>query len=489
MKIGFDNDFYVLKQTEHILDRVKHSKGKLYLEFGGKLLDDKHASRVLPGFDPAVKIKILETLKDKAETIIVISAKDLESNKVRADYMIDYGTDLIRIINIFNQKQIDINSVVITQYSNQKAADIFKKKLERRGLKVFIHTKTKGYPTDVNTIISEEGYGKNPYIPTSKPLVVVTAPGPGSGKLATCLCQIYHEFKNGKQAGYAKFETFPVWNLPLNHPLNMAYEAATADLKDVNQIDYYHLKNYGITTVNYNRDLEVFPVVKAILTKIMGDEVYKSPTDMGVNMVGIAITNDEICKEASKQEILRRYYKAKCEYIQGLTEKETITKIEMLMSSLSINENDRPVVEKVIQKSKKVSTTVVGIELPNGKIITGKQSQLLTASSAMVLNAIKELAEIKDNVNLISPSILNPILEMKKTLLIEDEPLNLEDIMIALSICAQEDKTAKKAFDQIPLLSACEAHASCIITKNDNQYIQKLNLYLTCEPTFETIIK
>lgn len=489
MKIGFDNDFYVLKQTEHILDRVKHSKGKLYLEFGGKLLDDKHASRVLPGFDPAVKIKILETLKDKAETIIVISAKDLESNKVRADYMIDYGTDLIRIINIFNQKQIDINSVVITQYSNQKAADIFKKKLERRGLKVFIHTKTKGYPTDVNTIISEEGYGKNPYIPTSKPLVVVTAPGPGSGKLATCLCQIYHEFKNGKQAGYAKFETFPVWNLPLNHPLNMAYEAATADLKDVNQIDYYHLKNYGITTVNYNRDLEVFPVVKAILTKIMGDEVYKSPTDMGVNMVGIAITNDEICKEASKQEILRRYYKAKCEYIQGLTEKETITKIEMLMSSLSINENDRPVVEKVIQKSKKVSTTVVGIELPNGKIITGKQSQLLTASSAMVLNAIKELADIKDNVNLISPSILNPILEMKKTLLIEDEPLNLEDIMIALSICAQEDKTAKKAFDQIPLLSACEAHASCIITKNDNQYIQKLNLYLTCEPTFETIIK
>lgn len=489
MKIGFDNDFYVLKQTEHILDRVKHSKGKLYLEFGGKLLDDKHASRVLPGFDPAVKIKILETLKDKAETIIVVSAKDLESNKVRADYMIDYGTDLIRIINIFNQKQIDINSVVITQYSNQKAADIFKKKLERRGLKVFIHTKTKGYPTDVNTIISEEGYGKNPYIPTSKPLVVVTAPGPGSGKLATCLCQIYHEFKNGKQAGYAKFETFPVWNLPLNHPLNMAYEAATADLKDVNQIDYYHLKNYGITTVNYNRDLEVFPVVKAILTKIMGDEVYKSPTDMGVNMVGIAITNDEICKEASKQEILRRYYKAKCEYIQGLTEKETITKIEMLMSSLSINENDRPVVEKVVQKSKKVSTTVVGIELPNGKIITGKQSKLLTASSAMVLNAIKELAEIKDNVNLISPSILNPILEMKKTLLIEDEPLNLEDIMIALSICAQEDKTAKKAFDQIPLLSACEAHASCIITKNDNQYIQKLNLYLTCEPTFETIIK
>lgn len=489
MKIGFDNDFYVLKQTEHILDRVKHSKGKLYLEFGGKLLDDKHASRVLPGFDPAVKIKILETLKDKAETIIVISAKDLESNKVRADYMIDYGTDLIRIINIFNQKQIDINSVVITQYSNQKAADIFKKKLERRGLKVFIHTKTKGYPTDVNTIISEEGYGKNPYIPTSKPLVVVTAPGPGSGKLATCLCQIYHEFKNGKQAGYAKFETFPVWNLPLNHPLNMAYEAATADLKDVNQIDYYHLKNYGITTVNYNRDLEVFPVVKAILTKIMGDEVYKSPTDMGVNMVGIAITNDEICKEASKQEILRRYYKAKCEYIQGLTEKETITKIEMLMSSLSINENDRPVVEKVVQKSKKVGTTVVGIELPNGKIITGKQSQLLTASSAMVLNAIKELAEIKDNVNLISPSILNPILEIKKTLLIEDEPLNLEDIMIALSICAQEDKTAKKAFDQIPLLSACEAHASCIITKNDNQYIQKLNLYLTCEPTFETIIK
>lgn len=484
MEIGFDNDLYVAKQSEAILKRISQF-GKLYLEFGGKLFDDWHASRVLPGFDVNAKVKLLQKLKDKAEIIVSVNAKDLERNKIRADYGINYGMDVLLLMDNLRSCGIYVGSVVITQYENQRAADIFQKKLEMRGEKVYIHTKTKGYPTDIETIISEEGYGKNPYIETTRPLVVVTAPGPGSGKLATCLCQIYHEYKRGIKAGYAKFETFPIWNLPLKHPVNVAYEAATADLKDVNMIDHFHLEAYGKSAVNYNRDIEVFPVVKAIMTKIMGNVCYSSPTDMGVNMAGYAIVSEDVVKKAAKQEVIRRYYKALCDYKQGISDHETIEKIELLMSDLAITIYDRSVVAPALEKAEKTQTHVMAIELPSGKIVTGKKTKLMSAASSLLINSIKELAGISDRIKLLSPVVIDPIIKMKKTTLGDKKDiLNLEEVLIALSICAATNSSVEYAISKIEELNGCEVHSSCMLTETDEAMCRKLRFHLTAEPEY-----
>lgn len=488
MKFGFDNELYTKRQTEEILRRIEETGSRLYLEFGGKLFDDCHASRVLPGFDVNAKVKILQKLKDKAEIIIAINARDLEKNKIRADYGINYGSDVLRLIDNLRALDIYINSVVITQYEGQAQADIYKKKLERRGEKVYIHTKTKGYPTDIDTIISDEGYGKNPYIPTTRPLVVVTAPGPGSGKLATCLCQLYHEYKLGNKVGYAKFETFPIWNIPLKHPVNVAYEAATADLKDVNMIDHFHLEAYGSMSVNYNRDIEVFPVVKAILSKIMNKEPYKSPTDMGVNMAGYAIVDDNAVQDAAKQEVLRRYYKACCDYKQGLGDIGAKEKIELLMSDLGITIVDRKVVQASLDKSYAVGgVPVIAVELHNGKIVTGKQTEILSAAASVVLNAVKTLAKIDDEIDLISPIVLEPILQLKKDSLHEHKRvLSLREVLIALSICAATSPVAKLAISKLKLLDRCEAHSTVMLSKDDESVLKKLNVYISTEAEFES---
>lgn len=484
MQIGFDNKEYVRRQKQEILARIK-KYDKLYLEFGGKLFDDCHAARVLPGFDVNAKVKLLETLKDKAEIIIAISAGDLARNKIRADYGIGYDADVMRLMDNLREIGIYIGSIVITQYEGQPSADLFKAKMERRGETVYIHTKTKGYPTDINTIISDEGYGNNPYIETTRPLIVVTAPGPGSGKLATCLGQLYHEYKRGNRAGYAKFETFPIWNLPLKHPVNVAYEAATADLKDVNMIDHFHLEKYGIRSVNYNRDIEVFPIVRTILERITGECPYNSPTEMGVNMAGFAICDDEVVQNAAKQEVIRRYYKACCDYLQGTGEESTKEKIELLMGDLGINPNDRKVAVVAREKSENCGAPVVALQLPNGKIITGKKSNLLSASSAVVLNALKELAGIDDCIDLISPLTIEPILQMKKTLLKEKYNfLTLEEMLIALSIGAVTNPIAKKAIEQVEHLNGCEAHGSCILPATDETVIKKLGINITTEAVF-----
>ena len=485
MKIGFDKDFYMKKQSQFIIERIDKFD-KLYLEFGGKLLEDFHAGRVLPGFDINAKIKLLEKLKDKAEIIIPINAKDLERNKIRADYGINYGLSVMHLIDNLRERDIYVNSVVITQFENQPAAVIYKQKLERLGVKVYLHTKTKGYPTDIETIISEEGYGKNEFIETTKPLVVVTAPGPGSGKLATCMCQLYHEYKRGVKAGYAKFETFPIWNIPLKHPVNVAYEAATADLKDVNMIDHFHLEAYGKTCVNYNRDIEVFPVVRAIMKKLSGGGLeYKSPTDMGVNMAGYAITDDEVVKKAACQEVIRRYFKALCDYKQGLSDYSPVEKIEFLMSELNLTVADRPVVAAANEKAEKEKLAVVSIELGNGEIITGKSSSLMTASCAMLLNAIKKLAGINDKIKLISPVVIDPILKLKKnTLKQKDKVLNLEQVLIALSICAATNPVVEAALGKINELEGLEAHSSCILGESDEDVLKRLKINISEEPEF-----
>lgn len=485
MNIGFDDELYMKLQSEEILNRINDSGERLYLEFGGKLFDDCHAARVLPGFDVNAKVKLLSKLKDKAEIIIAINAGDLARNKIRADYNIDYGSDVMRLMDNLRSLGIYVGSIVITQYDGQSAADTFKRKMVRRGEKVYIHTRTKGYPTDIDTIISDDGYGKNPYIECTRPLVVVTAPGPGSGKLATCLCQLYHEFKQGRKAKYAKFETFPIWNLPLKHPVNIAYEAATADLKDVNMIDVFHLDAYGIQAVNYNRDIEVFPVVRAILKKITGQDLYKSPTDMGVNMAGYAITDDKACVEAAKLEVIRRFYKASCDYAQGLSDNTAVEKIELLMSDLGISVADREVIAVANAKAKKTSLPVVAIDLGEKGIVTGKNSHLLTASSAAVLNAIKALSGISDKIDLISPNIIEPIIKLKKdTLKIKNNLLDLSETLIALSICAVTNPMAAVAVNNLAELNNVEAHASCIIPKGDEVILKKLGINISTEPTF-----
>ncbi|MEG2541750.1 MAG: DUF1846 domain-containing protein [Christensenellaceae bacterium] len=486
MKIGFDNDLYIEKQTEKILERIEHFKGKLYLEFGGKLFDDYHAARVLPGFDMNGKAKLLQRLKDQAEIIFCINAADIEKNKIRADIGITYDLDVLRLIDNLRGMGLIVNSVVITQYTEQHSADVFQKKLERRGLNTYIHKHTKGYPSEIELIVSDEGYGMNPYIKTTKPLVVITAPGPGSGKLATCLSQLYHEYKQGIKSGYAKFETFPIWNLPLKHPVNMAYEAATSDLNDVNMIDPFHLEAYGKTAVNYNRDIDAFPIVKTILAKITGqNDIYQSPTDMGVNMAGYAITDDDVCRQAACQEVIRRYYNAECDFKKGIASAQSLQKNLMLMKQLELEPTDRVVVEPAIEKSKKTAVPSAAILLADGSIITGKTTALMNSVSSLVLNAVKRLANISDEIKLISPIVLEPILRLKSKALKEIDPiLNIEDVLIALSISAAMNPTAELAMSKLEELSGCEVHSTCMLTQADESVLKKLNINLTCEAAY-----
>lgn len=477
---------YMEKQSEQILGRISHFD-KLYLEFGGKLFDDLHAARVLPGFDKAAKIKLLYKLREEAELIICINASDIERNKIRADYGITYGSEVERMIDNISGMGISINCVVITMFTGQQAPLVYMRKLENRGIKVYIHRPTKGYPHEIDTIVSDEGYGANPYIPTTRKLVVSTAPGPGSGKLATCLSQLYHEHKRGIKAGYAKFETFPIWNLPLGHPVNVAYEAATADLKDVNKVDNFHLEAYGKMAVNYNRDIDVFPVVRSILTKITGDEfIYKSPTDMGVNMAGYCITNDAACIAASNEEVIRRYYKALCDYKNGIIEEPTIKRLEFLMSRLHISPQERRVVAPALAKSKQNNGKgAVAIELNDGTMVTGRNSDRMSASAACVFNAAKVLAGMDDSIKLISPYVIGPILDLKTKILKESRnTLTLEEALLALSICAATDMNAARAIDKLSELADCEVHSSHILVDADEAPFRKLGVNITCEPEF-----
>lgn len=488
MEIGFSGEIYTQKQTEKILQRISQFDNKLYLEFGGKLFDDMHAYRVLPGFAYNSKINLLHKLKDQAEIIFVISACDIERNKIRADFGITYGMDVLRLIDQIRDMDILINSVVVTQYANQAAADTFINKLQRRGEKTYIHRLTKGYPTDVNTIVSDEGYGANPYIETTRPLVVVTAPGPGSGKLGTCLSQLYHEYKRGIKAGYAKYETFPIWNLPLRHPVNVAYEAATADLGDINMIDPYHLEAYGISTVNYNRDIESFPIVRSILAKITGDEnLYKSPTDMGVNMAGFAITDDQVVRKAARQEIIRRYFKAACDYKQGISNLSASRRILLLMNENKISIDERVVVKPCLAKAESSKKPSVALQLPDGRIACGKATSLMTSCSSAILNAVKTLSNIDDDILLLSPSVLEPIIKLKKEVLHGDKAkLNLADVLTALSICAATDTMVEKAFNNLHMLMDCEAHSSCMLPEIDLSMLRKLGINITSEPEFSS---
>ena len=486
MKIGFDNEKYLQMQSEHIRERISKFDNKLYLEFGGKLFDDYHASRVLPGFAPDSKLKLLMQLSDQAEIVIVISAGDIEKNKVRGDLGITYDTDVLRLMDSFKEQGLYVGSVVITQYSGQPSANAFKSRLEKLKIKVYTHYNIEGYPSNIPLIVSDQGYGKNDYIETTRPLVIITAPGPGSGKMATCLSQLYHEHKRGIHAGYAKFETFPIWNIPLKHPVNLAYEAATADLNDVNMIDPFHLEAYGETTVNYNRDVEIFPVLDAIFEKIYGENPYKSPTDMGVNMAGNCICNDEICREASNQEIIRRYYSALKGLAQGTSDEEEVYKIKLLMNQAHITIAERKVVDAALKRAKETGSPSSAIELEDGTIITGKTSSLLGASAAMLLNALKTLAGLDDALHLISPTVIEPIQKLKTECLGSKNPrLHTDEVLIALSICAATDKNAELALAQIPNLRGCQAHSSVMLSSVDIKQFKKLNIQLTSEVNFE----
>ena len=486
-KIGFDNDKYITLQSQNIRDRIDMFGGKLYMEFGGKLFDDFHASRVLPGFKPDSKVKMLLELKDEAEIVIVINADAIEKNKRRGDLGITYDLDTLRLIDAFRGIGLYVGSVVITCFTGQPLAIAFENRLKALGIKTYRHYPIKDYPSDIPLIVSDDGFGKNDYIETSRQLVVITAPGPGSGKMAVCLSQLYQDHKRGIKAGYAKFETFPIWNIPLKHPVNVAYEAATADLSDVNMIDPLHLEAYGQTTVNYNRDVEIFPVLNAIMQRILGESPYKSPTDMGVNMAGCAIKDDNVVSDAAKQEIIRRYYGAACNVRQGLGEKSEVTKIELLMNQLGISIKDRPVAQAAIDKADATGNPAAAIQLDNGKIITGKTSSLLGASSAMLLNVLKELAGIPDDALLLSPTVIEPIQNMKTHVLGNHNPrMHIDEILIALSICAATDSTAKAALDQIDKLRGLEVHSSVILSRVDEQTFKKLGVNLTCEPKYQT---
>ena len=486
MKIGFDNDKYLTMQSEHIRKRIDQFDNKLYLEFGGKLFDDYHASRVLPGFAPDSKLKLLMQLSDQAEIVIVISAGDIEKNKVRGDLGITYDSDVLRLIESFREQGLFVGSVVITQYTGQSSANLFKTRLEKLGIRVYIHYVIEGYPSNIPLIVSDEGYGKNDYIETSRPLVIITAPGPGSGKMATCLSQLYHEHKRGVRAGYAKFETFPIWNIPLKHPVNLAYEAATADLNDVNMIDPFHLEAYGITTVNYNRDVEIFPVLSAIFEKIYGENPYKSPTDMGVNMAGNCICDDEACRDASNQKIIRRYYQALNGLAEGTSTEEEVFKIELLMKQAHITVNDRTVVDAALKRAEETGAPAAALELPDRSIITGKTSNLLGASAALLLNALKKLAGIEDEVHIISPSAIEPIQKLKTSYLGSKNPrLHTDEVLIALSISAATNETAQLALDQIPKLRGCQVHTSVMLSEVDVKQFKKLSIQLTSEAKYE----
>ncbi|MDR0461943.1 MAG: DUF1846 domain-containing protein [Christensenellaceae bacterium] len=485
--LGFDNDLYMKKQTEEISERIKQLGGKLYLEFGGKLFDDLNAARVMPGFHVNGKILLLEKMKEDVEIIICISSADIEKNKIRGDHGITYDLEVLRLVDSMRKMGFYIPSIVITMYREPaNATDIFRKKLEQRGENVYVHRPIDGYPNNVDHVLSDKGFGANPHIKTTRKLVVVTAPGPGSGKLGTCLSQIYHERKDGIKAGYAKFETFPIWNLPLEHPVNYAYEAATADLDDKNAVDHFHLDAYGKAAVNYNRDIEAFPILKTIFTKLVKEHPYKSPTDMGVNMAGFGITDDAVVSEAAKQEIIRRYFWTQVFYKEGHTEINAVRKIEQIMKKLSLVPTYRPTVAPALEKSKKHDCPAMCLILPSGQVIKARTTDSLVAPSALVLNCVKTLAQIPDDTYLISPDVLKPMLVLKTQILNENPRISLAETLNALSICAATDALAKKALSQLVELRGLDVHSSHIISKSDEQTLKKLGINVTCSPEFSS---
>ena len=487
MKIGFDHDKYTRMQSEHILERIEKFGGKLYLELGGKLFDDFHASRVLPGFQPDSKMQMLLRLKEQEEILIVLNADDIEKSKVRGDLGITYDADTLRLIDAFRSIGLYVGSVVLTRYASQPAAVAFEQRLNALGIRTFRHYTIEGYPSDVDHIVSDEGFGRNDYVETSRPLILVTAPGPGSGKMATCLSQVYQENRRGIRAGYAKFETFPIWNLPLKHPVNVAYEAATADLSDVNMIDPYHLEAYGETTVNYNRDIEIFPVLNALFERVWGYSPYRSPTDMGVNMVGFCISDDGVCREAAKKEILRRYYAARCAYLQGHARREEADKINLLIKNMDISDDLRPVIGAARVKAELTGQPALAIELPDGQIVTGKTTDLLGPSAAVVLNAIKALGHIDKETHLISPHVIEPVQDLKCNYLGNHNPrLHSDEVLVALSVSAATNPTAAKALTMLPHLKGCEAHSTVILPAVDDNTFRRLGLNLTCDPAYQT---
>lgn len=486
-QVGFDSEKYIRLQSEHIRERINQFGGKLYLEFGGKLFDDYHAARVLPGFAPDNKIKMLLALRDQAEIVIAINAGDIEKNKRRGDLGITYDKDVARLIDVFRGFGLYVGSIALTQYAGQPAADVFEKRMQALGLKVYRQYRIPNYPADVRLVVSDEGYGRNDYIETTRSLVVVTAPGPGSGKMATCLSQLYHEHKRGVKAGYAKFETFPIWNLPLKHPVNLAYEAATADLNDVNMIDPFHLEAYGVTTVNYNRDVEIFPVLKTMFERIAGSSPYQSPTDMGVNMAGYCIFDDEAVCQASKEEILRRFYAEQCRHRRGRTDGTAVYKIELLLKQLGLSPLSRSVVAPALAVAERTGDPAAAMEMPDGKILTGKTSELLGCSSALLLNALKYLGGIPDEVQLISPSVIEPVQDLKVNVLGNKNPrLHIDELLVALSICAVTDPNAKRAVQQLQKLRGCEAHTTVILSEADEDSFRRLGVRLTSEPKYQT---
>ena len=486
-RIGFDNEKYVKMQSEHIRERINQFGGKLYLEFGGKLFDDYHASRVLPGFAPDSKVRMLLELKDQAEIVIVINAADIEKNKVRGDLGISYDLDVLRLIDAFRNIGLMVESVVMTRYQSQPAADAFCKRLQTLGIRVYHHYTIDGYPSDIDKIVSDEGFGQNEYVETSRSLVVITAPGPGSGKMATCLSQLYHEHKRGINAGYAKFETFPIWNIPLKHPINLAYEAATADLNDINMIDPYHLEAYGETTVNYNRDVEIYPVLAATFEQIFGTCPYKSPTDMGVNMAGKCIIDDQACRDASRQEIIRRFFSEKCSLKKGLGSEASVEKIKLIMKQSGIKLEERPVIAAALKKAEETDEPAVAIEIGENELVVGKTSPLMGASAAAMLNALKQLAGIDDEIHLIAPEVIEPVQKLKVEYMGNHNPrLHVDEVLIALSVSAATDPLAQKAMEQIPKLRGMEAHASVILTSRDESLFKKFGINITCEPQYQT---
>ena len=486
MRQGFDNDMYIHLQSERIRERIEQFGGKLYLEFGGKLFDDNHASRVLPGFQPDSKLRMLKTLADRAEVVIAVNAQDIESNKLRGDLGIGYDAETLRLIDSFREAGLYVGSVVITRFGGQ-AAEAYKRRLENQGIRVFRHYAIEGYPSNLNHIVSSDGYGRNDYIETSRELVVVTAPGPGSGKMATCLSQLYHEYKRGIKAGYAKFETFPIWNLPLKHPVNLAYEAATADLNDVNMIDPYHMEAYGKLAVNYNRDVEIFPVLRAIFERIQGKSPYQSPTDMGVNMAGFCITDDDACCDASRREIVRRYFAAGCAKLRGSGDDEAVGKIEILMEQAGVSPENRRSARAANALEAATGKPAAAMELADGSVVTGKTKDLLGCASAMLLNALKTLAGIPDEVKLIAERVIEPIQQLKVTSLHNRNPrLHTDEVLIALSICAVDDPFAARAIAQLPRLKGLEAHASVLLSPVDEDTFRRLGVNLTCQPKHET---
>lgn len=479
MKIGFDNNKYVNLQSEEIKKRL-NLFDKLYLEVGGKIFSDTHASRILPGFKHDAKIDVLLKLKKDMEIIFCIKAEDIEKNKTRAEYGVTYGTEILNLINQANDLGLFVNSVVITLYNKEESVDNFVKKLERQNIKTYIHTATKGYPFDINAIVSEDGYGANPYIETSKKIILVNAPGSSSGKLATCLNQLYHEHKMGVNAGYAKFETFPVWNLPLKHPVNLAYEAAAANVKDTNMIDPFHLEKYDIQAVSYNRDIEQFPILKTIVNKIWKKEFYHSPTEMCINVIASCIDDMDVVIEASKKEVVRRYYSEQANYKLGYNDNEPVNTIKLLLNELDINEEYLKVVKPALIKSEKEKTHVISLELPSGKVITGKQTELLSPASSLIINAIKELTKIPDEINLLSPSVLEPILKLRR----EEKELSLHEVLIALSICSVTNPIIETALKNMTKIKNCDAHSTYIIQNGDLRALKNLGINLTCEPEF-----